>query len=154
MSVDQVQRKFPRFETDVRISFSVPYEFRTEVDFKLDSEAASHQEHKYIGFSKNISVNGLCFESPKELKNGDKLWIELHLPKCPDLIYMEGEVRWSRLISAVPNTPHQYATGVIVRKVDGSQIDETVYFDETYKVMWSQLLERVLGGFARLNKKK
>lgn len=153
MSVEQVQRKYPRFETEAKVSFRVPYDFRAEVDFKFERAETPVDAHSYIGFSKNISVNGLCFESPKELKSGDRLWIELHLPKCPGVIYMEGEVRWSQLITATSGTVNQYLTGVVVGKVDGSQVDETVYFDEQYKVMWSHLLDRVLGGFAKLHRK-
>lgn len=153
MSVEQVQRKYPRFETDVKVSFRIPYDFRAEVDFKLKQEAASAHDHPYIGFSKNISVNGLCFESPKELKSGDPLWIELHLPKSDGIIYMEGEVCWSRLIPDTSASVAQYLTGVVVGKVDGSPVDDTVYFDEQYKVMWSRLLDRVLGGFAKLHRR-
>jgi hypothetical protein len=154
MSVEQVQRKYPRFETDAKVSFRAPYDFRAEVDFKLQRESASAHDHPYIGFSKDISVNGLCFESPKELKTGDRLWIELHLPKSNGIIYMEGEVRWSKPVSVAQGSPSQYLTGVVVGKVDGSQVEDTVYFDEQYKVMWSQLLESVLGGFAKLHRNK
>jgi hypothetical protein len=154
MGIDQVQRKYPRFDTDIRISFSLPYDFRTKIGFKVDSDHDATQKNVYSGFSKNISVNGLCFESSKELSPGDKLWIEMHIPNNPEVVYLEGEARWSRLISVVPNAPHVYATGLIVHKVDGAPVDDTVYFDDTYKVMWSQLLERVLGSFARQNRKK
>ena len=153
MAVDQVQRKHSRFETDIKVSFVAPYDFRTEVDYKVDREQQHGQEQKYIGFSKNISVSGICFESTKELKIGDYLWMEVHLPKHGAIIYMEGEVRWSRLATVSPNAPHLYSSGVLIKKVDGVNIEETVYFDEEYKVMWSQLLESVLGSFAKLNRK-
>ncbi len=153
MATEQIQRKFPRFDTDVRVSFKVAYDFRTEVDFQVHQEKEQGQDRTYIGFSKNISVNGLCFESAKELKPGDYLWMEMHLPKQESLIYMEGEVRWSSLLAVSPNTPRQYIAGVLIKKVDGVEVDDTVYFDETYKVSWSHLLERVLGGFAKLNRK-
>jgi hypothetical protein len=153
MSADQVERKFPRFGTDVKVSFKVAYDFRTEVDFKVKDEKEPGQEQTYIGFSKNISVNGLCFESAKQLKTGDYLWMELHLPKHGNMIYMEGEVRWSSLVQVSPTSPRQYISGILVKKVDGVEIDDTVYFDEEYKVTWSHLLERVLGGFAKLSRK-
>lgn len=154
MATEQIQRKFPRFDTDVRVSFKVAYDFRTKVDFQIHNNGKEHgQEFTYIGFSKNISVNGLCFESAKELKPGDYLWIEMHLPKHSNVIYMEGEVRWSSLLAVSPNAPRQYVAGVLIKKADGVGIDDTVYFDETYKVSWSHLLERVLGSFAKLNRK-
>jgi hypothetical protein len=148
-----VQRKAPRFDTDVKLSFTTAYDFRTEVDYTVDSEKKRGQAQTYIGFSKNISVGGICFESPKELTSGEYLWIELHLPKHNKLIYIEGEVRWSCLATVSPTSPRLFTTGVLVKKVDGSNVEETIYFDEDYKVMWSKLLERVLGGFAQLNKK-
>jgi len=151
MATEQIQRKFPRFETDVKVSFKVAYDFRTEVDFKVQGERP--QEQTYLGFSRNISVSGLCFESPKELKTGDYLWLELHLPKNGDVIYMEGEVRWSNLLEVSPSSPRQYLSGIFVKKVDGVEVSDTVYFDEEYRVSWSELLERVLGGFARQNRR-
>jgi hypothetical protein len=46
-----------------------------------------------------------------------------------------------------------FVTGVEIRKVDGVDIEQTVYFDEQYGVTWSHLLERVLGNFAKAQKK-
>lgn len=154
MTVSQIQRKHPRFATDVKVSFSVTYDFKTEVDFQIEREKKAGEAHTYLGFTRNISAEGVCFESPKKLKSGDFLWIELHLPAHNQIIYMEGQVRWSKLSEVSPNAPHQYATGVRILKVDGKEVDKTIYFDEAYKVTWSELLERVLGSFAKLNRNK
>ncbi|MBF0618570.1 MAG: PilZ domain-containing protein [Candidatus Omnitrophica bacterium] len=152
MATAEQNRKHQRYETDVKVAFHVPYDFRTELGFKVGPEAGPGL--KYLGFSKNISVQGLCFESNKELKSGDLLWLELHLPKQKEVIYMQGEVRWCHLVEANGVTPKIFLTGVDVTKVDGADIEQTVYYDQKYKVDWSELLERVLGGFAKLNRKK
>lgn len=143
------QRKFPRFETDVRVHFVLPYDFRTEVDFEVHSETKDGHPHKYVGFSKNISAHGLCFESNKEIASGAELWIELHLPDSHEIIYMRGQVCWSQVSVATPEAPKTYLTGVRVGVVDGVDVEQTVYFDQKYHVLWSELLERVLGGFAK-----
>jgi hypothetical protein len=66
---------------------------------------------------------------------------------------MEGEVRWSRLISSTPGAINQYLSGVVIKKIDGKDVEGTIHFDQEYKVNWSQLLERVFGSFAKLCRK-
>jgi len=150
---DPQNRKHPRFETDIKVHFQLPYDFRTEVDFSVDVESKHGQPNKYVGFTKNISVQGLCFQSNKRLNPGDALWLELHLPSTSEIIYMQGETRWCQLVAASPETVKSFVTGVEIQKVDGVDIEQTVYFDEKYGVTWSQLLERVLGNFAKAQKK-
>jgi hypothetical protein len=150
---DLQKRKYPRFETEVKVHFQLPYDFRTEIDFSVDVEAKHGSPQMYVGFSKNISVQGLCFESNKRLNPGDVLWLELHMPSTNEIIYMQGQVRWCQLSSASPETVKSFVTGLEVHKVDGVDIEQTVYFDEQYGVTWSHLLERVLGNFAKAQKK-
>jgi hypothetical protein len=155
MSGDEnlLKRKYPRFDTDIKVHFQLPYDFRTEVDFSVDADAKHGALNRYVGFSKNISVQGLCFESNKRLNPGDALWLELHLPSSNEIIFMQGVARWCQLSSASPETVKSFVTGVEVHKVDGIDIEQTVYFDEQYGVTWSHLLERVLGNFAKAQKK-
>ncbi len=150
---DLLNRKHSRYDTDIKVHFQLPYDFRTEVDFSLETEARHGHPQTYVGFSKNISVQGLCFESNKSINPGDTLWLEVHLPSSDGIIYMQGEVRWCQLVSASPETVKSFVTGIEVKKVDGVDVEETVYFDEKYGVTWSQLLERVLGDFAKVHKK-
>ncbi|MBF0386439.1 MAG: NUDIX domain-containing protein [Candidatus Omnitrophica bacterium] len=144
------QRKYLRFDTDVKIHFHVPYEFRTEVDFSLKQVPLAE---KYIGFSKNISAYGLCFEANKEVHIGGQLWLELHLPESKDIIYMQGIARWCQLSVLAPERPKMYLIGVEVLVVDGVNVEQTTYFDQKYGIVWSELLERVLGSYAQLHKK-
>lgn len=144
----QEQRKHLRFDTDVKIHFHVPYDLRTEVDFTL---AEKPPLERYIGFSKNISAYGLCFETNKELKAGVHLWLELHLPESQEIIYMQGDTRWCQLCVLAPDKPKMFLIGVEVQQVDGIDVEKTVYFDQKYGVMWSELLDRVLGSYAQLH---
>lgn len=150
----QDKRLHERFDTTVQVHFTLPYDFRTEVDFTLEGERSLHPLPKHIGFSRNISVKGLCFESDQKIEPGQSLWLELHLPHDQNVIYMQAESRWSDLISPPEADRKTFLTGAEVKVVDGEQVDATVYFDEKYHVMWSQLLERVLGGFAKACKKR
>ncbi|MBF0594057.1 MAG: NUDIX domain-containing protein [Candidatus Omnitrophica bacterium] len=145
------QRKHLRYETDVKVKFYVPYDFKTEVDFSLAEKITAE---KYIGYSKNISVFGLCIESNKELKVGDHLWLELHMPDSPEIVYMQGITRWVQLSVVTPESPKMFLLGIEVDVVDGVDVEKTVYYDQKYGVFWSELLERILGSFAQLHKKK
>ena len=148
------KRKYPRYETDAKIEFRVPYDFAAEVDFKITEEMIEGRDRTYIGFSKNISVHGLSFETPKRLEMGDLLWMDLHLPKSDQVVFMQGEVCWCKAIESSMEDKPKFQAGIQIAKVDGLDVEQTVYFDKTYGVVWSELLERVLGGFAKISRKK
>jgi hypothetical protein len=148
------KRKYPRYDTDARIEFRVPYDFRAEVDFKITEEVIEGRDHTYVGLSRNISVHGLSFESLKRLEMGDLLWMDLHLPKSDQVVFMQGEVCWCKSLGGSMEGKPRFQAGVEIAKVDGLDVEQTVYFDKTYGVVWSELLERVLGGFAKINRKK
>lgn len=148
------RRKYLRYMTDARVEFRVPYDFEAELDFKITEEIMEGREHTYNGVSRNISVRGLSLYSPKRLEPGDLLWMDLHLPKSEQVVFLRGEVCWCHTQEALQDGKTGFLTGVKINTVDGHDVDETVYFDKVYGVVWSELLERVLGGFAKLNRKK
>jgi Tfp pilus assembly protein PilZ len=148
------KRRYPRYETDARLQFRVPYDFKAEVDFKITEEMIEGRDSTYIGFSKNISVHGLSFECSKRLEMGDLLWLDLHLPKSDQVVFMQGEVCWCKPLESSMEGQSRFQAGVQIAKVDGLDVEQTVYFDKTYGVVWSELLERVLGGFAKINRNK
>jgi Tfp pilus assembly protein PilZ len=152
-SVDN-KRKYSRYDTDAKMEFRIPYDFLAEVDFKITEEMIEGRDRTYLGFSKNISVHGLSFESPKRLEIGDLLWIDLHLPKSDQVVFMQGEVCWCKSIETSMEDKSKFQAGVQIAKVDGLDVEQTVYFDKTYGVVWSELLERVLGGIAKISRKK
>jgi Tfp pilus assembly protein PilZ len=148
------KRKHERYETDVRLDFRMPYDFAATVDFKISDEVIEGREKVYEGLSKDISVQGLAFETHKHLEIGDLLWIELHLPKSKEVVFMRGEVCWCRRAEEQPDDKAAFLAGISINTVDGMDVEQTVYFDKTYGVQWSELLERVLGGFSKINRKK
>jgi len=148
------KRKYPRYDTDARIEFRVPYDFRAEVDFKITEEVIEGRDRTYVGLSRNISVHGLSFESPKRLEMGDLLWMDLHLPKSDQVVFMQGEVCWCKPVETSMENKPKFQAGIQIAKVDGLDVEQTVYFDKTYGVVWSELLERVLGGIAKIGRKK
>ncbi len=148
------RRKYSRYETDARVEFRIPYDFAAEVDFKITEEVIEGRDRVYVGHSRDISVRGLSFHSSKHLEPGDLLWMDLHLPKSKEVVFMRGEVCWCRPVEAPLEGKPLYQAGVQIATVDGLDVEQTVYFDKTYGVVWSELLERVLGGFAKINRKK
>ncbi len=148
------RRKYQRYETDTRIEFRVPYDFEAEVDFRITEEIMEGRERTYAGFSRDISIRGISFRSPKRLDPGDLLWMDFHLPKSDQVVFLRGEVCWCQALEVGIDAKAGFLAGVKINTVDGHDVDETVYFDKAYGVVWSELLERVLGGFAKLNRKK
>ncbi len=148
------RRKYERYTTDARVEFRVPYDFEAEVDFKITEEIMEGRERIYAGISRDISIRGLSFRSPKRLDPGDLLWMDLRLPKSNEIVFLRGEVCWCKTTDAPGDNKPAFVAGVKINSVDGHDVDETVYFDKAYGVIWSELLERVLGGFAKLNRKK
>lgn len=144
MSGSSDNRQHPRFDTDLELSFYMPYDLQTKVEFHSEEENSQHE-----GVARNIAAGGLCFRSSCELEKGLQLIIQLILPKSNERIQMTGEVRWC---AAIPDsdTP-QFDTGVQLKQVDGKDLSETIYFDERYQVIWSEALERILGTFAEQN---
>jgi hypothetical protein len=67
---------------------------------------------------------------------------------------MQGEVCWCKSIESSMEDKSKFQAGVQIAKVDGLDVEQTVYFDKTYGVVWSELLERVLGGIAKISRKK
>jgi len=142
------RRKYPRYDTELKVYFQVRYDVRTKVKFQIMTNGREGAvPHKYSGLSKNVSAEGLSFASNKRLENGDILFIEVYEPKAKGPIRMEGQVRWSRKI---PRTKGKniFQTGVELFSVNGKPVADSIYFDKKYKVMWSAVLDSVFGSFA------
>lgn len=147
---EQNKRQHDRYSTDVKIHFYIPYDLKTKVDFQIeDGQGGLTSSKRYQGSTINISAGGLCFESNVELDASTPLYIELSLPTDEKIIPMEGRVCWSKEIE----DGHNYQSGVQLTKICGKKVDESIYFDEKYNVIWSEVLEDVLGSFAKLHKK-
>ena len=152
----QERRKYKRYNTEVKIYFDFKFDLQTKVDFEvIDKENKKPLSDKYTAISRNISVEGLCFVSERELKEGDVLQLELYLPGSNKPIPMEGTVRW-----CFPNKPVEeakdkgekvkYFSGILLSVVKGKSVQDSIYYDQEYQVNWSDVLESVFGDYKLL----
>jgi len=144
------ERRHDRYDTEVKIHFYVPYDLATKVNFQHKKPQADPALNKRLsGLTKNISAGGICFVSDYRLERGDVLLIDLFLPNEAKAIAMEGEVKWSK----AKENGISFYTGVQITKVGGKPVEESIYFDQDHQVIWSAVLDQVLGNFAILHKK-
>ena len=147
---DNEIRRHERYDTEAKIHFFVPYDLTTKVNFqykKTQQDASLNK--RFSGVTKNISAGGLCFISDHKLNRGDYLLIDLYLPNATKPIAMEGEVKWSKAKEDGLN----FYTGIQVMKVHDKPVEEGIYYDQDHQVIWSPVLDQVLGNFATLHKK-
>ncbi len=150
MPTGKDKRKYPRYETEVKIYFYLSYDIRTKVEFRVLNNGVSK---KYKAHSRNISAEGLCFRSEKKLTKGDILCLEVYLPKQKNPIAMEGVVRWS---DPIPSKSKRkiFETGIRLTVVNGEDVVKSIYHDTDNKVVWSIVLESVLGNFRIFGQKR
>ena len=147
------KRKYERFDTEVKIHFYVPYDLKTKVNFEIKQTPPAASKKKYEGVSRNISAGGICFSSSKKLEKGDGLILEVYLPQTQKPILMEGKVCWSQASRNNLPSVEQFDSGVQLTLVNGKSVEESIYFDHAHQVIWSAVLEMVLGSFSKLHKK-
>ena len=146
------QRKHERYDTQVRVYYFVTYDVNTKVRFQILDKAHRKNSTQYSAISKNVSAEGICFLSGKELQKGDGLFLEILLPGSKAFIPMEGEVRWCQKTNAKFRT--KFEVGVKLSKVDGQPVEKSIYHDKEYQVIWSIVLESILGNFRILEQKR
>lgn len=148
------RRQYARYDTDAKIYFCVKYDIKTKVEFQvLNKQDRKAMSEKYTAISKNVSVEGLCFVSHKELETGDLLLLEVYLPSEKSPILMEGEVRWSQAVPTEEGQPSEFITGIKLLTLNGKSISGTVHYDENNHIVWSCVLDAVFGNFRKLAKK-
>jgi len=144
-------RKHKRYEAERKIWFDFSYHMETKMKFKVADDMKSRiSSRKYLALSRNVSSEGLCFVSGKKLEKGSHLDLEVFLPGDQEQIRMEGEVKWCDYVQGdevEQSENQQFDTGVKLVSVEGESVHDTIYFDETYQVEWSTVLESILGKF-------
>ncbi len=70
--------------------------------------------------------------------------MEVYIPSAKEPIPMEGRVRWCDVDK---KDKHKYEAGVKVLKVRGEDVEQSIGVDQAHKILWSIVLESVLGGF-------
>ena len=139
------KRKFERFKTGAKVFFQVVFDMKTRIDFQvMDKETGKFLSRRYSALSKNVSVEGLSFCCGHKLNVGDLLLLEVEVQGYKNLIRMEGQVKWSLANSDDPN---KFDTGVKLLIVDGKAVPKTFYRDKNNEVVWSAVLESILGNF-------
>lgn len=128
-------------KSNLRIDFYYDVETKVAIEKK---ETGLDKACKYSGISRNFSVHGMCFASSMNLQRGEHLNLEVFLPLEHTPIKMEGRVCWSE---ESRRTANQFNTGVEIFSVEGKNVDDTVYHDDTYNIEWSEVLESVLGKY-------
>jgi len=141
-----------------KIMYDFAYDMETKMKFHVSGERNQEfSRQKFLALSKNVSTEGLCFVSEKKLEKGVYLNLEIYLPGEKDRIRMEGEVKWCAHVSAKDGgqeQKQQFDTGVKLVSIEGRSVRESVYFDDTYQVEWSTVLESILGKYRILMQKK
>lgn len=142
------KRSSDRYQANVDLKFSFCYDLETELKYKIVED----KDHKadpdiHKGTSKNISLKGLCFQSPVELHKGERLKVELLLPIIDSSVLMEGVVAWSQKADDLISKDYTYETGIEIQSVKGEPVKKSIYYDKEYHVYWSSVLESVLGKY-------
>lgn len=149
------KRKYLRFDTEAKIYFRVAYDIKTKVKFRVvKKEGRGALSERYQGLSKNINIEGLRFSSEKRLKIGERLYIELYLPKLKKPVCMTGDVRWSRMVSSRMKGRYKFDTGVRLISVFGKLVSDSIYFDKKNQILWSIVLDSIFGNFRKLMRHK
>ena len=98
------RRRYPRFELKVSAKFK-----------------AADKKHAFeAGHTKNISAEGLCFESDKKLDAGTYVDIEMDLQDNKGLVGVTGEVRWSEQVTDPSTRKKKYINGIKLLNISGS----------------------------------
>ena len=148
----QEKRGAERFPTEVQVYYKFEYDIKTKVKYQNLEKGQPHASEKRLAFSKNVSVAGICFSADQQLECGDKLSIEVYLPGSDDPIPMEGLVKWSN--HSEGDTDGYFSTGVQLLTIRGVSVQDTIHYDETYRVEWSKVLEEILGSYRIMAQKR
>lgn len=152
MKKNNEQRRYERYETQVKVYYFVTYDVETKVLFQVLDKGRRKTAPQYTAISKNVSAEGMCFSSGKQLHKGDRLFLEVLLPGSKTFIPMEGEVRWCQKTG--PKLLPKFDVGVKLLNVDGQSVERSIYHDKEYQVIWSIVLESILGNFRILEQKR
>jgi len=95
-SVIQERRKYPRFELTLEVKYRI---ISIEEAFRFNQ-------------TKNISAEGVCFESIEHLKSGVYVEMEVDLKDDKPPVSMVGEIKWSAETRPTATRDKKYYNGV------------------------------------------
>jgi hypothetical protein len=116
----------------------VRLDINTKLDFQIN-EVGGEQvlAESNSGIVKNLSVEGICFSSNKQLKAGSKIELSIALPGGPKPVAIRGEVVWSRPIEENKGAKNIFDTGV--KLINVAQGDENRFLIYMCDKMTEQL---------------
>jgi hypothetical protein len=121
------------------------YDFHAQVDIRSARTQGKPETLKCHGVCKNISAEGLCFVSEKKLKRGERLDLEFYVSDRNPPIRMQGNVQWSKKASGSRPARFRFDTGLRLITIEGKAVRDSIHFDETYELYWSDVLELISG---------
>ena len=142
------KRKYQRYSMETKVNFYLNYDLKTKVKFKIINHDKTKAK-KYEGLSRNICAEGMRFCSEKKLRKGDRLFLEVYLPRRSKPIPMIGVVCWSKQVFHNVKDKSRFDTGVELISVKGRSVVLSIHPDYKYHVPWSTVLESVFGGFKK-----
>ena len=119
----------------------IRFEAQTEIHFHISERSEEESTRKRIsGITKNLSIQGVCFVSDKELEAGAVITLEVNLPTQEEPLLLEGEVRWSQ-VSENQGEEGMYETGVKLFTVD--KADEVKFISYVNYKMKERLNKKI-----------
>ena len=149
-------RRYERYDAELKVFFQLDSKLQARVEYQLvGKDKEQFLSKRYVGLSKNVSPEGMCFISDQKLQKEDILSLEVYLPGDDENpIYMLGEVRWSEVMAEEGNSVMKFVTGVKLLTVNNQPIAPSISFDEGNKVHWSSVLESIFKKLRTLQQKK
>lgn len=115
------RRKYVRVDVEAKVNFQV-------------GEGKEFSSDKFSGVSKNISAEGVCFDSPTKLDSGTKLKLNITLAPNAKPLHLAGEVKWSEASKVGKSI---FTTGVKLFTVD--KADEAKFMGYVCEKMTERL---------------
>ena len=128
-STPEERRRYVRIDVAAKVNFRVIKKERKERT-AVSTENTS-------AMSKNVSVEGVCFKSKKQLPPGKEIDLQISFPSEPEPLLLEGEVRWSRPIQVEGEAETMFETGVKLYTFEKN--DESRYLSYVSEKMMERL---------------
>lgn len=144
------KRRHDRHDYRERVYFDFIYDFQAKVEFEPHSDKHSGASRKrHCGMTRNVSTQGLCFTSDVEVSPHSVLDIHVYVQGRADPVQLQGEARWVKLTTVDSHGNKHFEVGVHLTVVNNRPVQNTIHFDDKYRVYWSDVLESLLGEFRK-----
>ncbi|MFA5088750.1 MAG: PilZ domain-containing protein [Candidatus Omnitrophota bacterium] len=149
------KRRYKRYGAKEKVFFHILYEFKTRIIYQIiDRGQEKILSKKYSAVSKDISAEGLCFVSSQKLGVGDRVRMEVYIAGEGDPVVMDGEVRWCKRAPAEKGEEARFSTGLKLIIINKKPVEKTIYVDQVRQVVWSDVLETVVGKLLKVKRKR